>query len=79
MKGVWDYDKKELERTEKGRVLLLERMINFGPGKKKINLAEVKKYWHKLNLFKPQRKLFELLIWGKTRSSPKSKKSFWTK
>lgn len=79
MQGVWDYDERELRKSEKGRVLLLERMINFGPGREKIKLAEVKKYWHKLNLFPPQRKLFELLIWGKIQSLPKDKKSFWLK
>jgi hypothetical protein len=24
---LWDYDKKELEKTEKGRIFILERMI----------------------------------------------------
>ena len=63
---VWDYNPKELKKTEAGRILLLERAINFGPGKGvKIKLAEVKKYWDKLNLFPPQKRLFELLIWEK--------------
>ena len=63
---LWDYDEKELEKTEKGRILILERMINYGPPKgKKIKLAEVKKYWDKLNLWPLRRRLLELLIWGK--------------
>lgn len=62
---LWDYNKKELEKSENGRILLLERMINYGPGKEKIKLTEVKKYWEKLSLFKLQKRLFELLIWGK--------------
>jgi hypothetical protein len=76
---VWDYDIKELKKTEKGRILLLERLINYGPTKKgeKIKLSKVKKYWDKLNLFTIRRRLLELLIWGKYQSSPKSKKSFW--
>jgi len=29
MNNFWDYDKKELEKTEKGRIFILERMINY--------------------------------------------------
>ncbi len=75
---VWDYDKKELEKTEKGRIFLLERLLNYGPEKgEKIKLSLVKKYWNKLHLFTLQRRLLELLIWGKYKSSPKNKRSFW--
>jgi len=65
---IWDYDKEELEKSEQGRILMLERQINYGfylSDKEKIKLADVKKYWDKLNLDPPRRKLFELLIWGK--------------
>jgi len=65
---IWDYDKKELEKSEQGRVLILERQINYGfylSDKEKIKLSEVKRYWNKLNLEPSRRKLFELLIWGK--------------
>lgn len=74
---LWDYDEKELAKTEKGRIFILERMINYGPGKKKIKLSDVKKYWDKLHLNDLSRKLMELLIWGKYQSSPKSRKSYW--
>jgi len=75
---IWDYDRKELEKTESGRIKILERMINYGPGKgEKIRLAEVKKYWDKLDLWERSRKLMELLIWGKYKSSPINKKRFW--
>lgn len=75
---LWDYDEKELQKTESGRIKILERMINYGTGgRKKIKLSDVKKYWDKLELFELRRKLFELLIWGKYQSSPKSKKAFW--
>ena len=50
MKGLWDYDRKELEKTEEGRILILERMINYGPDGEKIKLTDVKKYWDKLQL-----------------------------
>lgn len=77
---LWDYDEKELEKTEKGRIFILERMINYGPGKgKKIKLKDVKKYWDQLHLYTLQRRLFELLIWGKYISTPENKKSFWMK
>lgn len=65
---LWDYDKKELEKTENGRILILERLINYGvysSDKEKIRLSLVKKYWDKLNLDAPRRRLFQLLIWGK--------------
>ncbi len=67
---LWDYDLAELKKSksERAKVFLLERKINYGPGKEKISLSEVKKYWGKLNLFKPRRHLFELLIWGKYQS-----------
>ena len=32
---LWDYDEKELKKTEKGRIFILERMLNYGPGGKK--------------------------------------------
>ena len=67
MAFIWDYDEKELKKTKTGRILLLERMINFGPKKgEKIPLQDVKKYWDKINLFPSHRRLMELLIWGKT-------------
>ncbi|MBI2616742.1 hypothetical protein HYW55_01250 [Candidatus Gottesmanbacteria bacterium] len=75
---VWDYDEAKLKRTKAGKIFLLERSINYGQrSRKKIQLREVKKYWDKLHLFPLQKRLFELFIWGKYRSSPKSKKSFW--
>ena len=74
---IWDYDINELKKSKKGRLLILERMINYGPGKEKIKLEEVKKNWDKLNLLTLQRRLLELLIWGRYSPSPTSKKSFW--
>lgn len=75
---LWDYDEKELEKTEKGRVFILGRLINYGPSQKgeKISLSQVKKYWDELDLYEPQRHLLELLIWGKCQSSHQSKNSF---
>ena len=73
---IWDYDIEELKKTEQGRILILERMINYGPEPgEKIPITDVKKYWDKLNLSLRKRQLLELIIWGaiKTRKiSPKS-------
>jgi len=62
---LWDYDKTQLAKSDKGRILLLERAINYGPGKEKIKLSDVKKHWGELNLFPTRKRLLELLIWGK--------------
>lgn len=76
---LWDFDKAELEKTEKGRIFILERQINYGPGKEKIKLSDVKKYWDKLDLYPLQRRLMELLIWGKYISKPVNNKQFFLK
>ena len=66
---IWDYNIKDLAKSERGRILILERMINYGPDKgEKIKLSDVKKYWNRLNLFPKQKKLMQLLIWEKTQS-----------
>ncbi|MBI2595197.1 hypothetical protein HYW46_00485 [Candidatus Daviesbacteria bacterium] len=63
---IWDYDQKKLQKTESGRILLLERLINYGrEGNKRIKLEEVKKHWGKLHLLPLRKRLFQLLIWGK--------------
>lgn len=79
MVNMWDYDVNELKKTEKGRIFILERMINYGPGKEKIKLSLVKKYWNQLDLYENCRRLLELLIWGKYQSLPTNKKSAWIK
>lgn len=65
---IWDYDINELRKTESGRLLILERQINYGmflSDKDKIKLSEVKKNWKKLTLEADRKKLFKFLIWGK--------------
>ena len=77
---IWDYDKRYLDKNANGRRLILERLINYGPVKgEKIDLAVVKKEWNRLHLFRPQKRLLELLIWGRYKSSPRSRKSFLMK
>jgi hypothetical protein len=66
MPFMWDYDINELRKTKSGRLLILERMINYGPDEdEKIKLSEVKKNWDKLNLDPLKKQLFKLLIWRK--------------
>ncbi|MBI2334393.1 hypothetical protein HYU96_01195 [Candidatus Daviesbacteria bacterium] len=63
---IWDYDIKELKKSKQGRLLILERQINYGvSGKEKIKLSEVKKNWKELDIDPDRRRLFKLLIWGK--------------
>lgn len=74
---LWDYDYDELKKTEQGRIKILERMINYGPGKgEKINLSDTRKYWNKLDLYRNRKLLLELLLWGKYQSLHRSKQSF---
>jgi hypothetical protein len=66
MNPLWDYDSEELQKTPSGRIKILERNINFGTRNEgKISRSEVKQNWDKLQLFPLQKRLFELLIWGK--------------
>ncbi len=65
---LWDYAGNKLKKTEAGRILILERMINNGiylKDKEKIPLSQVKKYWKRLHLDVDRKKYFRFLIWGK--------------
>jgi len=62
---IWDYREKDLKKTAWGRRLILERMINYGPGKRKISLSAVKKNWKLLDIDPLRRNLLRYLIWGK--------------
>lgn len=76
---LWDFDKADLEKTEEGRIFILERKINYGPDGEKIKLADVKKYWDKMQLNIPQKRLLELLIWGTSRSLLPTSNTSWIK
>ena len=68
MDHVWDYDVKKIKKSSRGRLMLLERKINYGvypSDEDKIKLAEVKRNWKKLSIDPLRKRLFELLIWGK--------------
>lgn len=76
MHSLWDYNKNDLEKTEEGRIMLLERQINYGPDRgEKIKLDEVKTNWDKLHLFTLQKRLLELLLWGHYLPLQKNNKS----
>lgn len=63
---LWDYDRKKLEKTKGGKLLILERQINYGPeAREKIKLKDVKRNWKKLHLHPLRKKLLKMLIWGK--------------
>jgi hypothetical protein len=66
MPFLWDYDIEELKKSKspRAKILLLERQINYGVEEgEKIQLADVKKYWDKLQIFPRKRRLFEYLLW----------------
>ena len=67
MTYLWDYDIEKLKKSKKGRLLILERQINYGiypSDKEKIDLIKVKKNWNELNIDSDRRKLLKYLIWG---------------
>lgn len=68
MAHIWDYDINELKKTESGRRLILERQINYGVylnDREKIKLADVKKYWDKLNIDPKRKRFLQFVIWEK--------------
>ena len=66
MNYLWDFDRKELEKTESGKALILERMINYGRNRGDIiRRQDVLKYWDQMNLFPQQKQLFEMTLWDK--------------
>lgn len=68
MPFIWDYDIKKLRKSKQGRILILERQINYGiypSSKEKISLREVKNYWGELEIDLDRRRFLEFLIWGK--------------
>jgi len=63
---VWDYTKKEYKKqAEKDVIWRLERLINFGLGKKKIKRKLLEKYIDKLKIPENRRAFLELLLWNK--------------
>jgi len=62
----WDYDKKEYGKQAKADpVWVLERRINHGQGKKKINRKLLAKHLKDLNISENRRAFLELILWNK--------------
>ncbi|OGL88710.1 hypothetical protein A3H75_00520 [Candidatus Uhrbacteria bacterium RIFCSPLOWO2_02_FULL_51_9] len=59
----WSTDEKKLKKDpEKYAIWRLEQMVNFGIGKEKLKISELKKYWSRLSLDPARRKFLELLL-----------------
>ncbi|MCX6723648.1 MAG: hypothetical protein NT155_00545 [Candidatus Staskawiczbacteria bacterium] len=59
----WSTNIKELKKNkDKFAVWKLEQLINFGLGKEKLNLNELKKYWSVINIDPAKRKFLSLFI-----------------
>ena len=63
---AWDYEKKAYEKQAKADpVWHLERLINYGIGKEKLNRGFLKKYLPRLRIPEGRRAFLELLLWNK--------------
>ncbi len=63
---TWDYTKTEYEKQAKADpVWHLERIINHGFGKEKIDPKLLEKYLDKLKIPEDRRAFLELLLWNK--------------
>lgn len=68
MTHLWDYEEETLKKSNRGRLLLLERKINYGiyaGDKEKLDLQRIKKNWRNLKIEPKRRRFLKLLIWGK--------------
>jgi len=62
----WSVDTTELKKDKKQYVIWrLEQMVNFGLDGKKINGAEMKKYWKILNLDHNKKTYLKMILWPK--------------
>jgi len=63
---TWDYTKTEYEKqAKKDPVWELERLINYGPGKEKIDKKKLEEHLAELNIPDDRRAFLELLLWNK--------------
>lgn len=59
----WSTDAKKLKKNkDKFTVWKLEQLINFGLGKKRLSIDELKKYWGVLDIDPHKRKFLSLLL-----------------
>lgn len=63
---AWDYDKKEYEKQAKADPIWhLERLINYGLGKEKLDRNLLIKNFNKLKIPENRRVFLELILWDK--------------
>lgn len=63
---VWDYTKTEYEKQAKADpVWHLERLINYGLGKERLERELLEKYLPQLKIPEDRRVFLELLLWNK--------------
>ncbi|OGC12555.1 hypothetical protein A3D23_02480 [candidate division WOR-1 bacterium RIFCSPHIGHO2_02_FULL_53_26] len=63
---VWDYSDKDYKRqAEADPQWHLERLINFGPGKEKIDRKLLERFLPRLKIPADRRAFLELLLWNK--------------
>ena len=59
----WSTDTSELQKDkEKFSAWRLEQLINFGLGKEKLDLGELRKYWDTLDIDPYKRKFLSLFV-----------------
>ena len=63
---TWDYDENEYKKQAQANpVWHLERLINYGLGKEKLNKELLKKHLYKLKIPEERKAFLELLLWNK--------------
>lgn len=62
----WDYTKKAVKQQAKRDPLWeMQRLLEYGLGKKKLKASQMKKHFKQLRLPENRRAFLELLLWGK--------------
>ena len=65
----WTVDIKQLKKDKKQfAIWKLEQLVNFGLNGEKLNKADLKKYWSKLDLDPKKKKYLSLILWPAKRS-----------
>ncbi len=61
---IWDYNKKQVQKqAQADKLWRLERFINYGTPKMKLNRAELKKVLPELRISEDRRAFLKLLVW----------------
>jgi hypothetical protein len=63
----WSTDTTRLQADpEKYAIFVLEQRINFGLNNAKLSLAQLRKYWDKLNIDTNKRNYLQRIVWPKS-------------